>query len=227
MYKFILPVFLLIFAPDAVFSQAVYRAGTLPQLNVNIKISDNLKLNNKLESRQIFSEKEEEQQTRNRFRYERADLTMVLTRKLSAANTVGGGYLIRLEDGRFIHRLIQQFNIVTNNEYARIAHRIVTDETFRRDSAVQVRLRYRIGIEKALNGINIDPKEFYAKLNNEYLGIYEDKSADLEIRALLALGYNATDNNKIELGFEYRVNEFNKSVQAQQYWLAISWFISI
>ncbi|KAA6437002.1 DUF2490 domain-containing protein [Dyadobacter flavalbus] len=227
MYKSVLPVFLLICIPAAVFSQAVYRAGTLPQLNVNIKISDNLKLNNKLESRQIFSEKEEEQQARNRFRYERADLTMILTRKLSAANTLGGGYLIRLEEGRFAHRLIQQFNNVTNHEYARIAHRIVTDETFRRDSAVQVRLRYRIGFEKALNGVNIDPKEFYAKLNNEYLGIYEDKSADLEIRALLALGYNATDNNRIEMGFEYRVNEFNKSVQSQQYWLAVSWFISI
>ncbi|GGB83981.1 DUF2490 domain-containing protein [Dyadobacter sediminis] len=227
MYKSFLAVFLLIFAPAAVFSQAVYRAGTLPQFNLNIRISDNLKLNNKLESRQIFSEREEEQQTRNRFRYERADLTMVLTRKLSAANTLGGGYLIRLEEGRFAHRLIQQFNNVTNHEYARIAHRIVTDETFRRDSSVQVRLRYRIGFEKALNGINIDPKEFYAKLNNEYLGIYEDKSADLEIRALLALGYNATDNNRIEMGFEYRVNEFNKSVQSQQYWLAVSWFISI
>lgn len=227
MYKFILSVFLLFFIPAAVFSQAVYRAGTLPQLNVNIKISNNLKLNNKLESRQIFSEREEEQPASNRFRYERSDLTMVLTRKISASNTIGGGYLIRLEDKQFAHRFIQQFNNVTNREYVRVAHRIVTDETFRKDSAVQLRLRYRLGLEKALNGINIDPKEFYAKLNNEYLGIYEDKSADLEIRGLLALGYNATDNNRIELGFEYRVNEFNKSVQAQQYWMTIGWFISI
>jgi len=227
MYKIILPVFLLIFIPAAVFSQAVYRAGTLPQLNVNFKISDNLKLNNKLESRQIFSEKEEEQATSKRFRYERSDLTMILTRKLSAANTIGGGYLIRLEDKQFVHRFIQQFSNVTKREYVRVAHRIVTDETFRRDSEVQLRLRYRLSLEKALNGINIDPKEFYAKLNNEYLGIYEAKSVDLEIRGLLALGYNATDNNKIELGFEYRVNEFNKPVQAQQYWMTIGWFIGI
>ena len=227
MYKYILPIYLLVFIPAAVFSQSVYRAGTLPQLNVNIKISDNLKLNNKLESRQIFSEREDEQPTSNQFRYERTDLTMILTRKLSAANTIGGGYLIRLEDKQFAHRFIQQFNNVTNKEYFRLAHRIVTDETFRKGSAAQVRLRYRLGLEKALNGVNIDPKEFYAKFNNEYLGIYEDKSADLEIRALLALGYNATDNNRVEVGFEYRVNEFNKPVQAQQYWMTIAWFISI
>jgi hypothetical protein len=209
------------------FSQQNYRAGTIPQVNINVSIAGNYKLNTKLESRQIFSEKEPGKNSSGRLRYERTDLALVLTRKLSADNTLGAGYLIRLEDGKFAHRFIQQFNHVKKYETIRMAHRVVLDETFRTDEPTEVRLRYRLGLEKALSGRVVDPKEFYAKFNNEYLGILADKETDLEIRASLALGYNASDENKIELGVEYRINEFNQPVRAQQYWLTMGWFLSI
>jgi len=227
MIKFLFVAFPLFCIPLLVFPQASYRAGTLPQVNVNFSINKNFKLNTKLESRQIFSEREPDKPVSNQLRYERTDLAMVLTKKISADNTAGAGYLIRLEDGRFAHRLIQQFSNVRKLEMLRIAHRIVADETFRSNDPAEFRLRYRLGVEKPLNGRDIDPKEFYAKLNNEYLGIVADSRADMEIRASLALGYNATDNNKIELGVEYRVNEFNANVQAQQFWLTLGWFIGI
>ena len=67
----------------------------------------------------------------------------------------------------------------------------------------------------------------YVKAQNEYLGIWSANTIDLEIRASLALGYNAADDNKVELGFEYRVNEFNQPSKAHQYWATISWFLSI
>ncbi|MCE6992502.1 DUF2490 domain-containing protein [Dyadobacter sp. CY323] len=221
-------VFLLFFIlPVAVSGQSDYRAGSLSQINVNFKVLQNWKLNTKLETRQIFSEKEPEALASHRFRYERTDLSAVLTTKLSADNTLGGGYLVRLEDKKFTHRLIQQFNNVKNLDLVSIAHRIVTDETFSSGEPAEIRLRYRLGLEKPLNGLQIDPKEFYAKFNNEYLGIWSTKQTDLEIRGLLALGYNATDNNKVELGLEYRVSGFSETVRAQQFWLSIGWFISI
>jgi hypothetical protein len=207
--------------------QDQYIAGTLTQANVNFKVLKNWKLNTKLESRQIFSEKEPGLPATHRFRYERADLTMVLTTKISVDNTIGGGYLVRLEDNKFTHRLIQQFNNVRSFEWINVAHRIVTDETFSSSEPVDFRLRYRLGLEKPLNGRNIDPKEFYAKVNNEYLGIWSDSKADLEIRGLFAIGYNATDDNKVELGVEYRVNDFKEPVRAQQFWMTVGWFISI
>ena len=217
----------LLFFPLEVFCQKSYRAGTLPQINVNFGVAKNFKLNTKLESRQIFSEKNADELRSNQLRYERTDLALVLTRKISANNTIGGGYLIRLEDGELAHRFIQQFNNVRNLEMITIAHRIVTDETFRKSEPASYRLRYRLGMEKALNGMQIDPKEMYLKFNNEYLGIWSDRSADLEIRGLLALGYNATDDHKFELGVEYRVNEFNQPVKAQQFWVTIGVFLSI
>jgi hypothetical protein len=209
------------------YSQKNYRAGTIPQSNINFPVAKKFKLNTKLESRQIFFEQEPGHDKSNNIRYERTDLSVILTRKISADNTIGGGYLVRLEDGKFSHRLIQQFNHVKSYETIRLAHRIVLDETFSSEDPTEIRLRYRLGLERALSGRKIDVREYYLKVNNEYLGIFSSGDPDLEIRASAAVGYNATDDNKVEVGFEYRVNEFNSAVKAQQFWLTIGWFLSV
>ena len=208
-------------------AQQNYLSGTLTQINLNFSLPKNLKLNSKLESRQIFREKETGKPRITGFNYERTDLHVILTKKLSADNTIGGGYLVRLEDGDFTHRLIQQFNHVRKLELASLAHRLVLDETFSKDEPVQIRLRYRLSVEKALNGRSVDPREFYLKLNNEYLGIIGTGKPDLEIRASAALGYNVSDDNKIELGLEYRVNEFYTAAKAQQLWVTIAWYLGV
>ena len=131
------------------------------------------------------------------------------------------------EDRKLAHRLILQFSSVRGYENVIVAHRFVIDETFRSDEPTEFRGRYRLGLEKALSGRVIDPKEFYAKFNNEYLAILADRTMDYEIRGSLALGYNAKDDNKIELGLEYRINEFNQDVNAQQYWVTVGLYLSI
>ena len=208
-------------------AQQNYRSGTLIQLNVNFSLPKNLKLNTKLESRQIFSEKETDKMRSGQVRNERTDFHVILTKKLSADNSIGGGYLVRLQDGDFVHRLIQQFNHVRKLEVVSLAHRVVLDETFSKDEPVELRLRYRLSAEKALNGRSVDPREFYLKLNNEYLGIFGSGSPDLEIRASAALGYDVSDTNKIEFGLEYRVNEFYTAAKAQQFWVTIAWYLSV
>jgi hypothetical protein len=218
---------IILLLPAVTLSQKNYLAGSLTQANVDFKVNKSWKMNAKFESRQIFSELEPGSAKSNRFRYERTDLALVMTRKISADNTIGGGYLVRLEDGKLVHRLIQQFNHVRKLDVIRLAHRVVTDQTFRSEEANEYRLRYRLSAELPFNGFQIDPKEFYGKASNEYLGIWSDQSPDLEIRASAAAGYNASDDNKIELGFEYRINEFNNDINAQQFWLTIVWYLSI
>lgn len=217
----------LIFGALPAFSQERYVAGTLPQVNVNFSLPKKFKLNTKLESRQLFAERELNEPGNNRFRYERTDLALVLTKKASLNSTLGGGYLIRLEDHQFVHRFIQQANLVNDLALITVAHRFVVDETFRQTEPLEVRARYRLSLEKALNGREIDAHEMYVKVNNEYLGIWSSNRTDLEIRGSLALGYNAINDTKIELGFEYRVNEFDQPRQAHQYWATVSWFITI
>ena len=218
---------IIVLVPATALSQKNYLAGTLTQANVDFKVNKSWKMNAKFESRQIFSEREPGSAKSNKFRYERTDVALVLTRKLSADNTIGGGYLARLEEGKLAHRLIQQFNHVRKLDVLRLAHRVVGDQTFRSDEATEYRLRYRLSAELPFNGFQIDSKEFYGKASNEYLGIWSDQSPDFEIRASAAAGYNASDNNKIELGFEYRTNEFNKDINAQQFWVTIVWYLSI
>ncbi|GAB3945216.1 hypothetical protein GCM10028805_13940 [Spirosoma harenae] len=209
------------------FSQEKYVAGTLPQVNINFSLPKKFKLNTKLESRQIFRERTLNESVKNQLRYERTDLALVLTKKMSLNSTLGGGYLIRLEDNQLVHRLIQQVNLVNDLNLITVAHRFVLDETFRQTEPVEIRGRYRLSLEKPLNGMQIDPNELYVKLNNEYLGIWSPDRTDLEIRGLLALGYNMVKDTKLELGFEYRVNEFDQPSQAHQYWATLSWFINI
>ncbi|MHA4846091.1 DUF2490 domain-containing protein [Flavitalea antarctica] len=220
-------IFCLLIGTRGLHSQENYLAGLLTQLNVNYSLPRDLKLNMKLESRQIFSEKETFKEASNNYRYERTDLHFVLTKKISADNSIGGGYLIRMQEGLFIHRFIQQFTSARKLDFFTLAHRVVLDETFEKDLPTQVRLRYRLGLEKALNGRSIDPKEFYLKINNEYLGIWTNAVTDLEIRASGALGYSFRDNNKLELGFEYRINEFYTAAKEQQFWITLAWYISI
>ncbi|MCF2447095.1 DUF2490 domain-containing protein [Dyadobacter sp. CY345] len=227
MYKLTLTGLLVLLTSFSVFSQSNYRAGSLTQININAKVAETWKLNTKLEARQIFSSRQPGEVVNNGFEYERTDLGFMLTKKVSADNSLGGGYMVRMEDGSFTHRLSQQFSSVNTLEVLSIAHRVVADETFNNVDPAEFRLRYRLGMELPLNGQQVDPKEFYGKFNNEYLGIFAGSNPDLEIRGLLSLGYNAADNNKLELGFEYRINGFNESVNAQQFWVTIAWFVSI
>src|ERR671912_555094 len=122
-FLYTLFLFVCITAPTLLLSQESYVAGTLTQANVNFRLNKKYRLNTKLEARQIFSEKEAGKARENEFRYERTDLHFILTRKISADNTIGAGYLIRLEDGKFAHRFIQQFNSVHQYEILRLAHR--------------------------------------------------------------------------------------------------------
>lgn len=178
--------------------------GLIPQINSDFKIAEQWKLNSKLEGRQIFFKNPYSEGRRQR-EFDRFDVELIATKRLDPINTWGGGYLIRRSDGAFTHRFIQQYAITRKLLTSRIAHRFRTDQTVEKDEAIQMRLRYRLSWEKPLNGLEVDPGEFYLKINNEYLGILQDSKGDVEIRGLASLGYDISDKNKIETGVDYRV----------------------
>lgn len=178
--------------------------GLIPQINSDFKIAEQWKLNTKLEGRQIFF-KNPFPEDRKQREFDRFDIELIATKRLDPINTWGAGYLIRRSDGAFTHRFIQQYAITRKLLTSRIAHRFRTDQTFEKDEAIQLRLRYRLSWEKPLNGLDVDPGEFYLKINNEYLGVLQDSQGNLEIRGLASLGLEVSDKNKIETGIDYRV----------------------
>lgn len=195
-----------------------FRLGTLPSVNLNKKLTNGYKLNFKSESRQVLFRDDGFRTT-----YDRTDLTLILSKRVGLSSILAGGYLMRFDDGELIHRLIQQLTFV-NDSRIRLAHRLVFDQTFTPSRSNTYRLRYRFSGLIPLSGDAIDPTEFYLKTQGEHLNIYQD-DFDIELRAIIFLGYKFTDSNKLELGLDNRFSSlFNGRVQSRT-WLAMSWFL--
>ena len=225
--KFVVTFGILLLPFSAVWSQGVYSAGVLPQINLNISLPKDWRLNAKVESRQLFSEGQFEQDFKTAYRYGLTDIALIASKKTGVNNSLGAGYMIRFRNNEVIHRFIQQYSNVKKYDLFRLGHRVSLDQTASNNNPVEFRFRYRIGVEKALNGKDVDPKEFYFKLNNEYLFSIKGKETDLELRLVPAFGYAFNDNNKFEFGIDYRINEFISGVSGNQFWLYLGWYISM
>ena len=208
-------------------SQKVFKTGFLQQVNINLPVSKTWRLNTKVESRQILVEDEAVKGGKTMYRHNLTDLAFVFSKRLDPNNTLGAGYMIRLRNGAINHRLIQQYSRVMTSDLFRLAHRVSTDQTFGRGSPTQFRLRYRTGLEKALNGKTVDPKEFYFKANNEFLLAWEGDQTSLEIRIVPALGYAFSDANKLEAGLDYREEGVFLGGSRNRLWMYIGWFITV
>lgn len=205
-------------------TQHIYRLGWLPQINTSISLKNDWKLTTELENRIMVMEGPQSHFTNNRSRLERTDLESVLTKKIGARGTAGAGYLVRFEDGFFIHRFIQQYSLVQSLSGMRLAHRFRTDQTLDQNESPSYRGRYRIGIEKALNGQSIDPREWYLKITNEYLGIWQSDDFNLDIRGLAVAGYMISDKFQCEIGIDYRAEELLSTDKEHLFLLSMTWY---
>lgn len=208
-------------------AQSTYQFGILPSLNLNNKFQKGWSLNSKIESRQLMKSGEFGGKSNTEYKYVLTDFSFITAKKVGLNSRITGGYLFRLRDTKIFHRVIQQFTIVQKTNGSRLAHRFSSDQTFSNEEKPEFRLRYRLTSEIALNGESVDPKEFYIKLNNEYLNSWQGMDYDLEIRLSPLLGYDIKDNNKIELGLDYRVNSFLNNNTRHSFWLSLNWFFEI
>lgn len=217
--------FLFIIIAQASFAQN--RFGIMPQINIDFKIGDAWKANSKLENRQILYQNPYDG-VGGRAEFERTDLDLIITRNKGNLKGLGAGYMIRRHDadGSFLHRFIQQYSFSRELTGLNLAHRFRTDQSLEKNEATQYRLRYRISLEKPLNGLAVDPKEYYLKFSNEYVGILKDQQGNLEIRGAASLGYNLSDNTQLETGFDYRAENLIKSTTEHLIWLTIGFYHS-
>ncbi len=223
-YYFII---LLIFFATKNYSQAKYQIGTLPSLNISKSLKNNWKLNLKTEFRQLFKTGVFKEESISKYEYVHTDVAFNLSKKVGLNNTLAVGFLLRITEGETKQRAIQQFTLVSNFNNFKLAHRIRTDQTFSKTESTEIRVRYRITFNKALNGLTIDNKEYYLKLNNEYVNSFTGNIYDLEYRINPNLGYVFSDNNKIELGIEYRNNGFVNNDNRSRFFAVINWYVNL
>ena len=211
------------FIPFAQESQVV---GFMPQLNINYDINPLYALNFQVETRESVYRKSSNIEKTN---YESVlqDLSLIGSRKIGLDNKLAAGYLVRIIDDVIVHRSIQQFSMITRGRNLRIAHRIAMDQSFSEITSPRFRIRYRITPEIPLSGTNVDAREVYLKVNNEYLNGLRSGVYELEIRLDPMLGYVITDRNKVEVGPTIRYSsEFNGSIEAG-YWFKVGWYLKI
>ena len=231
---FILLFVLMLFAAKNGNTKGFYRVGSMPSVNINFGLKNNWALHFKSESRLLFQSGQFGQEPIRGFDYILSDLSMIGSKKTGLNTNLGVGYLIRILENEAIHRTIQQFSIVRQFNNFRLAHRFSADQSFNLNpnqefklKYAEYRLRYRISAEFPLNGQSVDAREFYLKINNEYLYGWQNSDNDIEIRVVPLLGYNFVDKSKLELGLDYRLDSILNDTTRNSFWLSINWFFRI
>ncbi|MBK8556003.1 MAG: DUF2490 domain-containing protein [Lewinellaceae bacterium] len=210
-----------------VVAQSTFQFGALPSINLNYKLRNNWSANLKIESRQLLQSGTFKGVIEKDYDYVLTDYALIMAKKIGLNARLSGGYLFRHREGQVIHRLIQQYTITQRLPSLRLTHRVVTDQTFSANDDTEYRLRYRLATEVPFNGQSADPKEFYFKINNEYLNSLQSAAYDLEIRLVPLLGYAATEKQKLEFGMDYRVNSFLDENARHSFWICLNWFIDM
>lgn len=226
MKRLFLQVVLLVVIISA-YGQSTYKSGVMPQFNIDASLKNKWKFNTKVEGRLTMFKGNMGEPFKSYGEAERIDLEMVAVKSLNNVNSLGGGYLLRNEQGNWIHRFIQQYSIASKINKVKLAHRIRTDQTIEPASDLIFRLRYRASFEIPLNGQVVDYKEFYMKINNEYLGWVQGSIKELDIRALVSLGYKLSDKYKFESGIDYRAEEIINGGTKNHFWLNIACYLSL
>jgi hypothetical protein len=203
-----------LFSLNTVFSQENTELGFLPKIVLSNKINDNSKWVNSIESRTFV---EENLATTHSL----VDISSIYSRKISENQSINFGYILRFEGSEQIHRTFQYFNVLSNFSALKIAHRFAFEQFYQREKQTNYRTRYRISLQKALNGERIDINEFYLKIGNEYLYDF----SDLEVRLTPYLGYQLSKKDKLETGFDYRLGDLFANSQSKNLWFRITWYI--
>lgn len=225
-YSFVLLLTLLACAELAK-CQDKYLIGLLPAVNVNARLQKNWSLNTKVESRYLLRTGVIHAESKRVRQYELTDVSLLAAKKIGFNTRIAGGYLMRIENGLLTHRFIQQYAVVQRKSGYRLAHRVVTDQTFFPDEQPEFRLRYRLTAEIPLNGASLDANEFYLKINNEILHRVQARQYQPEYRLVPLLGYDMAQNFKIELGFDYRRADLLSQTQQHSLWVSMNCFVDI
>lgn len=211
----------------SLYGQQRYQGGLLPALNLSHSFGSDWKINMKIESRQQFFRGGIDRLSGWEYENVLTDVAFVLGRKIQLNKTLAGGYMTRFRDGELIHRFIQQFSVVQRSNGWRLGHRFSADQTFADGEAGTYRLRYRITTQRALQGESIDPREFYLKINTEVLNEWQGGDYHLEFRFVPFIGYEVNDNNKIEVGIDYRLSSFLDGGRDQRFWTSLTWYLAM
>lgn len=221
--NYILYIFIQLCCITFVFTQGNYSVGYLPAINLNTKIAKLGSINFNYQQRNSLYRSEE---ARFNHDYVLSDFTVIYDYKIGLYSKIGIGGLLRYENQEYVTRTLQQYSNLKQINKLKLVNRIRTDQTYFSDF-IEFRLRYRIGLQIPLNGTEVDTKELYLKINNEYLNSYSESSYDLETRLITNLGFVLNKQSKLEIGIDYRLSNLVSKPLNHNIWTTFSAYFSI
>lgn len=109
-------------------------------------------------------------------------------------------------------RITQQYSYIEKYNDLRLDHRVRFEQRFYEEETIY-RSRYRIGIDIPLSGLSLNQKEYYTVLTTETLYSLSQKSKpQLDQRFTASLGQQTTQNLKLQLAVEYRLENYLQTI---------------
>lgn len=205
-----------------------FSGGLAPEITLSRSLAGKLQLVGKVESQQYTFEDDPNGRVDWRHMHKATDFQFFMARSFHPLWKVAGGYQYQLSgNGDDSHRAIQQLSFVQPLEGFRLGHRLRTDQTFYPEAKNQYRLRYRLSGELPLQGVTVDPGEYYLILSNELLYEWQGGADDLENRGVLALGFYFNRVHKLEAGMDYRRDRYLRAGQRRRLWLSVGWYVNL
>lgn len=140
------------------------------------------------------------------------EVTQFATYRASHNITLTGGYRYRSVNpteatGIREHRLMQQIGIIHLRTPTRIASRFRIEQRFRTSSDAH-RMRYRISVDRPLQGERLDVGEFYGIVSNELVSQFgQEVDTTLENRVSIGIGNKWGDSSKLQLEAQIRTDD--------------------
>lgn len=202
----------------------VFFTGIFPEISLTKKISQQNKLNVKIENQEVVFNNRDTEFENPQLTHYRTDLMLFFDRSLRPGVSVALGVFHRFQDNEDGNRIIQQLAVLQRMRNLRINHRFRTDQTFTRKDDFELRFRYRFSVEIPLEGDEVDPTEFYLVVSEE--PIFSSKGGEFEIenRTALALGKLFNSNEKLEWAVDYRTDGFIQEGFRTRLWAKISYY---
>jgi hypothetical protein len=145
---------------------------------------------------------------------------------------LGGGVMFRSnsvgKDGVSNEfRITQEYIHVKKYNALRLAHRFKLDQRTFESLSPEFRFRYRFSLDMPLNGLKLDPGEFYALISTETLLNNGTAFApEWDQRFNLAIGNQVLENMKGQVDIQYRGEDFTARTK-NRIFLIVSLIISL
>ncbi|GAB5522753.1 MAG: hypothetical protein Roseis2KO_06250 [Roseivirga sp.] len=207
-------------------AQSRVTIGWLPEVSVSHRWAEQWRLTGQLESMQRGWETDGKGELRGDYRYIRTDATLALSYRLGPSWSVAVGNMARLQGRDFVYRTLQQISYSRRGQF-RLAHRFRTDQTFVSNQATRYRFRYRFSIEVPLKGQSLNDGEWYLISSVEQIAQLQGAGWQWEQRQATALGYYINGKNKVEVGFDYRLDDFIETRGRHRIWTTLNYFVNL